>query len=88
MMKVVLVLALILLLVLIALPMAMGYGGQMGDCPACTSAKGALALGLCAAIVSLVALVVSIASSRLSLVAGASRQLLLTTSIFRPPRSA
>ena len=87
-MKVVLVLALIVLLVLVALPMAMGHGGHMGDCPACTSAKASYALGLCAAILSFVALIVSLASSRLRLATRASRLLLLTNSFFRPPRPA
>lgn len=84
-MKVVLALLLILLLLLIALPLGMG---QMGDCPACTSAKAPFALGICAAVLSLVALVVLLARSRLFLAKETSRRFLLARCIYRPPRSA
>lgn len=87
-MKIVLAFALILLLLLVALPVAVGHMDHMGDCPACTSAKAPFALGLCAGIPSFVALIILLSSSRFRLVAQTSRQFLLTSSIFRPPRPA
>ncbi|MBA2427635.1 MAG: hypothetical protein H0V60_11225 [Actinobacteria bacterium] len=84
-MRVVLTLLLILLLLLLALPIGMGH---MGDCPACTSAKAPYALGICAAVLSLVALVVLLARSRLFLAKETTRRFLLARSIYRPPRFA
>lgn len=84
-MKVVLALLLILLLLLIALPIGMGHAG---DCPACTSAKAPFALGMCAAILSLVALNVLLANSPLNLAEETTRRFSLARSIYRPPRSA
>ena len=83
-MKTILALVLILLLVLVALPMGMG---EMGDCPMCTSPK-TIALGICAAILSLLALIVLLVSSRVRLVDQSSRCFLLARSIYRPPRFA
>jgi hypothetical protein len=83
-MKPILALVLVLLLVMVALPMGMG---EMGDCPMCTSPK-TIALGICAAILSLLVLIVLLASSRLGSVEQSSRRLLLARSIYRPPRFA
>lgn len=83
-MRPLLALALILLLVIIALPMGMG---EMGDCPMCTSPK-TIALGICAGILSLLVLIVLLASSRLRSVEQSSRRFLLARSIYRPPRFA
>ena len=82
-MKVVLVVLLILLLLLVALPMGMGH---MGDCPACTAAKSPFALGLCAGILSLLALSVLLSSTRFRLTAESLHRFLLSRSIYRPPR--
>ena len=81
-MKVVLVVLLVLLLLLVALPIGMG---PMGDCAACT-AKAPFALGICAGILSLLALSVLLSSTRLRLATEARYQFLLTRSIHRPPR--
>jgi hypothetical protein len=81
-MKVALALLLILLLILLALPIGMGH---MGDCPACTSAQ-TLALGLCAGILSLVAMIVLLSSARFRPMSDAARRFLLARSIYRPPR--
>jgi hypothetical protein len=82
--KPILALVLILLFVIIALPVGMG---GMGDCPMCTSPK-TVALGICAAILSLLVLIVLVASSRLRSVDQSPRRLLLASSIYRPPRLA
>lgn len=87
-MKTALLIALILLLLIIGLPVAMGHMGNMGDCPACTSANAPFALGLCVGILSLVAFTVLLSSRRFMLHAAPTRRFLLATSIFRPPRSA
>lgn len=83
-MKVLLALILILLLLAIALPMGMG---EMGDCPMCTSPK-TLALGICAAILSLFGLIVLLGSSRFRPREQSARLLLIAFSIYRPPRVA
>ncbi len=82
-MKVILAALLILLLLLVALPMGMGH---MGECPLCTSAKAAFALGLCAGILSPFVLSVLLSSTRLRSATGALYRFLLTRSVFRPPR--
>jgi hypothetical protein len=84
-MKAVLALVLILLLILIALPMAMGKG-EMADCPMCTSPENHVVLGICAAILSLLGLVVFLTSTRFRLVEHRSRALLLARALYRPPR--
>ena len=83
-MKLILALVLILLLVMVALPMEMG---EMGDCPMCTSPK-TIALGICAAILSLLVLGVLLVSNQLRTVEHSSRRFLLARSIYRPPRFA
>jgi len=87
-MKVMLALVLILILLLVGLPFAMSPMGHMGDCPACTSSKASFGLGLCAGILSFVALIVLVANDRLRIRAQASRQFLPASSIFKPPRPA
>jgi len=87
-MKILLVIALILLLLLVGLPVATGHTGHMGDCPACPPANAPFALGLCAGVLSFVALILLLSSSQFRLLAQSTRQFLLTTSIFRPPRPA
>jgi len=87
-MKVMLALALILILLLVGLPFAMGHMGLMEDCPACMSSKASFGLGLCAGILSFVALMVLVANDRLRIRAQASRQFLPASSIFKPPRPA
>ncbi len=82
-MKVLLTVLLVLLLLLVALPMGMGH---MGDCPACTASKAPFALGLCAAILSLLALSVLLSSTRFRRAAEARHRFLLSRSIYRPPR--
>ena len=74
---------LVLLLLLVALPMGMG---EMGDCPACTSSRGPFALALCAGILSLLPLGVSLRGIRLRLAAEAWYRFLSSGSIYRPPR--
>ena len=86
-MKLFLALVLVLLLVLVALPIGMGDMGEKGDCPMCTSPK-TIALGICAGILSLLALIVLLGVSRLRSSERVSRRLLLDRSIYRPPRSA
>jgi hypothetical protein len=86
-MKIMLALVLILLLLVVGFPVAMGHMGHMGDCPACTSAKAPFALGLCAGILSLMGLAILLASRRFRLSGASSRQFLLASSIFRPPRA-
>lgn len=88
MMKVVFAVALIVVLLLVGLPVPMGHMDRMGDCPACTSASAPFALGLCAGILSFAVLLAPLASSRLRLLAQATRPFLLEGSIFRPPRPA
>ncbi len=83
-MKVLFALILILLLVAIALPMGMG---EMGDCPMCTSPE-ALSLGICAAILSLVGLIVLLGSSRFREREQSARLFLIASSVYRPPRVA
>ncbi len=85
-MKVVFALALILLLLVIGLPFAMSPMGHMGDCPACTLSKAPYGIGLCAGILSFMALIVLMAGDRFRIRARASRRFLLTSSIFKPPR--
>ncbi len=84
-MKVVLAVLLILLLLLVALPMGMG---DMGDCPACTPAYSPFSLGLCAGILSLFVLSALLSSTRFRLATEARYQVLLSRSIYRPPRFA
>ena len=81
--KVALVVLLVLLLLLVALPIGMGH---MGDCPAC-AAKALFALGICAGILSLLALGLILSSTRFRLAPEARYRFLLTRSIHRPPRS-
>lgn len=78
-------LVLVVLLLIVGMPLAMG---QMGDCPACTSAKTPFALGICAGILSLMALAILLTSQRFRPLASSSPQFLLASSIFRPPRTA
>ena len=80
--KVLLVVLLVLLLLLVVLPIGMGH---MDDCPACTS-KAPFALGICAGILSLLALGVLLSSTRFRLATEARHRFLLTRSIYRPPR--
>ena len=82
-MKIVLTVLVVLLLVLIVLPVGMGH---MGDCPACTAAKGPLELGVCAGVLSLVALTVLLTSSLFRSLTDRPPRLLLARSLFRPPR--
>lgn len=84
-MKTALVLILALLLLVIGLPLGMG---DMGDCPMCTSAKTPFALGLCAGILSLLALSVLLSSTRFGLATEVRYRFLLSRSIYRPPRFA
>lgn len=84
-MKVILALSLIVLLLFVALPIGMN---GMAECPACTSATAPFAVGLCAGILSLIALIVVLSSGRLRLAQHASHRFLLALSIFRPPRFA
>lgn len=77
-----LVIGLIVLLVLVLLPIGMG---GMGDCPACASDKAPF-LGLCAGILFLAGLMVLLSSLRFRLATENSRSLLLSRSIYRPPR--
>lgn len=81
-MKALLALVLVVLLVAIALPMGMG---EMGDCPMCTSPK-TIALGICAGILSLIAVMLLLGSSRFRAREELMRGLLVSTSIYRPPR--
>lgn len=83
-MKALLVLILVILLVAIGLPMGMG---KMGDCPMCTSLR-TIALGMCAGLLSLFILIVLLGSSRLRLGEQSSKLLLLSRSVYRPPRAA
>lgn len=83
-MKVLLALFLILLLVAVVLPVGMG---ESGECPMCTSSK-TLALGICAAILSLFGLIVLQRSSRIQLYEQSAHVLLITPSIYKPPRFA
>ncbi|HZJ49419.1 MAG TPA: hypothetical protein VFF07_00890 [Actinomycetota bacterium] len=76
---------LIVLLLLVALPIGMG---DMGDCPACTATKAPFTLGLCAGILSLLALSVLLSSTGLRLATEARYRFLLSRSIYRPPRFA
>jgi len=76
---------LILLLLVVSLPIGMGH---MGDCPACTATKALFALGICAGIISLLALIVLLSGSRFRLATEARRSFLLSRSIYRPPRFA
>ncbi len=84
-MKTFLAALLILLLLLVALPIGMG---DMGDCPVCTSARAPFALGLCAGILSSLALSVLLSSTQLRLATASRYRFLLTRSIYRPPRFA
>ncbi|MDQ3964738.1 MAG: hypothetical protein M3277_12640 [Actinomycetota bacterium] len=83
-MKLTLALVLILLLIAVALPMGMA---EMGECPMCTSPK-TLALGICAAVVSLFMLIVLLRSSLLPSRQESSRRLFLARALYRPPRFA
>ncbi|HYN36096.1 MAG TPA: hypothetical protein VEV82_03885 [Actinomycetota bacterium] len=74
----------ILLLLLVVLPIGMGH---MGDCPACSAANAPFALGMCAGILSLLALSVLLSSARFRLATEAGHRFLLSRSIYRPPRS-
>jgi hypothetical protein len=85
-MKVALVLALVLLVMLAGLPVAMGQVSHLGDCPACTSPNGPLVLGLCAAVLAIVAFTATMRSHPIGLRDRLTRNFLLTSSIFRPPR--
>ena len=87
-MKALVALLLILLLVLIALPMSMGGMDAMGDCPMCTSPETHIALGMCAALLSLVGFALLLSSSRLHLVRATARRFLAISAIYRPPRFA
>lgn len=82
-MKVLFAVLLVLLLLVIVLPMGMGH---MDDCPACTATKAPFALGLCAGILSLLALSVALSSTRFRLATEARHRFLLSRSIYRPPR--
>lgn len=81
-MKRVLVLILLVLLVAIVLPMGME---DMGDCPMCTSSR-TIVLGMCAGILSLFILIVLLAASHLRLDDQRCRLVLMSRSIYRPPR--
>ncbi len=81
-MKALLGLALVILLVAIALPMGMG---EMGDCPMCTSPK-TIALGICAGVLSLIGLILLLGSSRFRSREELMCGLLVSSSIYRPPR--
>lgn len=72
-----------LLLLVVALPFGMGH---MADCPACTHAEHPFALGLCLGILSLLSPALTMYASRLRLSDQIVRRLLLTPSIYRPPR--
>ena len=80
--KVLLAVLLVLLLLVVALPMGMG---DMGDCPACTSAE-TFALGLCAGILSLIVLGLSLTNTSLRRASEARYRFLQTRTIYRPPR--
>lgn len=82
-MKIVLAVLVVLLLVLVALPVGMGH---MGDCPACTAAKGPLDLGICAGVLSYAALTVLLTSTRFRSRIQRPPSLLLARSVYRPPR--
>jgi len=84
-MKVFLALVLILLVLLVALPIGMG---GMGDCPACASSTGTFALGLCAGVLSLVALTVHLTRTSFQFASAVARRFLLARSFYRPPRLA
>lgn len=73
-----------LLLVLVALPL--GMTGHTADCPACTSAEHPFALGLCAGLLAAIWFAVSFGSTRVRSIQAIARPLLLTRSIYRPPR--
>lgn len=77
-----LVLILLAVLVAVALPTQMG---EMRDCPMCTYLQ-TIALGICAAILALLLLVVMMASSRLCSGENSFRHFLLARSVYRPPR--
>jgi hypothetical protein len=79
------VLLLVMLLLLVALPVGMGH---MGDCPACTPAKGPLELGLCAAVLSLLVLALKLIEARLRLASEKPPGTILAASLYRPPRCA
>lgn len=85
-MKALLAVILILLLLVVAFPIGMGEMGAMGHCPMCTSPDTHVALGICAALLSLAVLIVLLASSRLHLTRRADRRFLVPCSIYRPPR--
>ncbi len=76
---------LILLLILLALPIGMGH---MAECPSCTSAMAPFALGLCAGVLSLLVLSVLLTSSRFHLAVQPRYRLLLSRTIYKPPRVA
>lgn len=81
-MKTLLALVLVILLIAIAMPMGMG---EMGDCPMCTSPK-TTALGTCAGILSLIALILVLGSSLFRSREELMHALLVPSSVYRPPR--
>lgn len=81
-MKRLLVLFLLLVLLVAALPMGMGY---MSDCPACTSAES-FALGLCAGILSIIVVGMSLTALSLRRASETHHRFLMACTIYRPPR--
>jgi hypothetical protein len=83
-MKVFAAILLIVLLILVALPVGMGH---MGDCPACTPARGPFELALCAALLSLAVLIVRLMiESHLRFASERPPRALFASSVYRPPR--
>lgn len=87
-MKLLLTLLMVLLLVLVALPIAMGGMGEMADCPMCTSPDPHVALGICAAILCLMGVIILFSTSRARVLEERAGGFLLAPAIYRPPRFA
>lgn len=82
-MKALLILALVVVAIAFGLPMGMG---PMADCPMCTSPEVHVALGLCAALVSLVLPYLTRVGSGFRVGRAVDRSFDFACSIFRPPR--
>jgi hypothetical protein len=86
-MRKVLVLALVLLILLTGLPLALGMSA-MPPCPSCPAPDAPIWFGACFAILVWAFLTILVRSFLVSHALAALKQLLLATSLERPPRLA
>ncbi len=86
-MKTIGIVLLVVVLLLAGLPLAMGMGMDMsGDCPAC-GPDAPIFLAMCLAVLSLFALALGLASSKISLASEPDMPSVSLASLFRPPRT-